>query len=180
MSSALLMLHTGQLGADRRREIFALCQRAFDGDFSADDLDHALGGMHVMIVGDDGSLVGHGAVVQRSMLHDRQPLRVGYVEAVAVDPARQRQGIGTRMMREIGALIGGGFDVGALWASDEGAGLYRSLGWVPWRGRTAVITFERGAEPTPDDDGDVMVLDPRGRLEPHGLLACDWRAANVW
>ena len=145
-------------------------------DFTDDDWDHALGGLHAL-VRRDGALVGHGAVVQRRLLVRGRSLRCGYVEAVAVDPVHRRCGIGTAVMAELETLAPG-YDLLALSASDAGARLYESRGWRHWRGPSSVLG-PTGPQPTPDDDGAILVL-ARADLDLDAPIACDWRDGDVW
>ena len=55
----------------------------FEGEFTEQDWEHALGGIHAL-VWDGDALVGHAAVVQRRLLHGGRALRAGYVEGVGV------------------------------------------------------------------------------------------------
>jgi|GEM_PF-4345206 len=71
-----------------------------DGPFDDDDWQHALGGVHV-VLDVDGVIVAHASVVERDIHIARQPLRTGYVEAVATAPGRQ--GLGTKVMEAIGS-----------------------------------------------------------------------------
>lgn len=80
---AVEVRHTAELDGGTRRAVRALLRDAFDGDFSDDDWEHALGGVHALARADD-RVVGHAAVVQRRLLHGGRALRAGYVEAVAV------------------------------------------------------------------------------------------------
>lgn len=57
----------------------------FDGDFSYDDFQHTLDEMHV-IAYDQQKMVGHVAIVQRNMAINDDPVSVGYVEAMVVEP----------------------------------------------------------------------------------------------
>ena len=124
----------------------------------------------------DGELViGHAAVVARSIVHDGRAYRVGYVEAVATDPDRQRQGIGDRLMSAVERVIDGAYDFGVLGASDAGLRLYRAHGWVPWTGALSAMT-PSGLIPTPEDSVHVY-----GRSAPtSGELTCDWRSGALW
>lgn len=70
--------HTADLDGATRAEVRQLLDDAFDGDFGESDWEHCLGGVHVL-VREGGSLVGHGAVVQRRLLHGGRALRAGYV-----------------------------------------------------------------------------------------------------
>ena len=168
---------TADLGADERRALRDLLDLAFDGGFDDHDWDHALGGSHV-IVTRDGAPVAHGSVVQRRFLHEGRSWRCGYVEAVAVHPRWRGQGLAGAVMTEAERLIDGGFAFGALSASDDGRGLYLARGWVPWQGRTAVLS-PTGVIPTPDDDDGTLVRPVPG-LVLTGTLTCDWRDGDVW
>ena len=146
--------------------------------FSEDDWEHALGGIHVLLdVG--GELVAHASVVERELhVGDRQA-RTGYVEAVAVDPARQGGGLGTRVMNEIGAEIVERFELGAL--GTVAHHFYERLGWRTWQGPTSVRTSD-GANRTPHEDGFILVLPTPTWPDPDltAPLSCDWRPGDVW
>ncbi len=134
--------HTAHLPARTLAAARALLDDAFDGDFDDADWDHALGGLHAL-AWDDGDLVGHGAVVQRRLLHGGRALRTGYVEAVAVAPAHRRGGIASAVMARLEDVVRGAYDLGALGATDDGAALYAARGWQRWRGPTSVVTPQR-------------------------------------
>ena len=109
------------------------------GSFDDTDWDHALGGMHAL-VHDGGELVGHGSVVQRRFLHAGRSWRVGYVEAVAVAASVRRRGHGAAVMAALAEVVARAHDFGALSATEDGAPLYRSRGWQPWRGPLSVLS----------------------------------------
>jgi len=169
--------HTADLTAAELTEIRALLDAAFDG---VDDTDvaHALGGMHALVRA-DGRLVAHGAVVFRRLLHGERSLRTGYVEAVAVAPTHRRRGLGGVVMGELERIIRGGYELGALGASEDGAGLYRARGWQCWSGTVSVLG-PRGIERCPEEDGSIYVLPVTAELEWSGDLACEWRDGDVW
>jgi len=165
--------HTAQLSAEELTAARALCDASY-GDFGDADWEHALGGMHALVL-DDGVLVAHGAVVQRQLLHRGRALRCGYVEAVAVHPDHRRRGHGHAVM---GALedLAAAYDLLALCSSGEGRPLYESRGWTRWRGATSAITPD-GLRPTPDEDS-IYVLG--GAVDLDLALACDWREGDLW
>ncbi|HYH33410.1 MAG TPA: GNAT family N-acetyltransferase [Pseudonocardia sp.] len=171
-------VHTSALGVQELRALRELLDAAFDGDFTDDDFDHALGGMHAM-ARDGEALVGHGSVVMRRLLHEGAALRTGYVESVAVHPGRRGGGVGARVMDELERIIRGAYEIGALGAADTARAWYASRGWQRWSGTTSVVTPE-GVRRTPDEDGAVYVLPVTARLQPDGDLACDWRGGDVW
>jgi len=168
--------HTAGLTRPEQEAIRALLDEAFD-EFSDQDWDHGLGGMHALLV-EQGRLVAHGAVVQRRLLHGGRPLRAGYVESVVVAREHRREGRASEVMAVLESHAPG-FDVLALSASDNGAALYESRGWLRWRGPTSVLAPD-GVRRTPEDDGGVYVLPGRAELDLDGGLTCDWRDGDVW
>ncbi|MET0763830.1 MAG: GNAT family N-acetyltransferase [Blastococcus sp.] len=174
----LTVAHTGHLDPAVLAAARALLDEAFGGRFDDADWQHALGGMHVVAF-DGDRLVAHGAVVQRQMVHRGRALRVGYVEAVAVAGDHRRRGLASAVMDELEQIIRGGYDLGALSASDAGAALYLSRGWRRWDGPTAVRT-PTGTVRTPEEDGNLFVLPGGTAIDPAGDLVCDWRDGDVW
>ena len=170
-------VHTSSLDATRLQAIRRLLDDAFLV-FDDDAWEHCLGGMHATIW-EGGEVVAHASVVQRRLLHGGQPLRTGYVEAVAVRADRRRRGYGRAVMERLGEVIRGAYEVGGLAAGAPAATLYRSLGWRAWEGRTWVLGPE-GLARTPKDDGGVYVLPVTATLDLAGDLACDWRGGEVW
>lgn len=155
---------------------------AFGDEFTETDWEHALGGMHAVICW-RGALIGHAAVVQRRLLHGDAVLRCGYVEGLAVREDHRGQGLGTALMDAVEQVIRGGYHLGALSATELGRPVYAGRGWLAWRGPTSVLS-PTGVQPTPQDDGTVMVLPgalpPAVVLDPESALTCDWRDGDVW
>ncbi|MGY1637326.1 GNAT family N-acetyltransferase [Geodermatophilus sp. SYSU D00742] len=172
------LLHTAHVPARTLAAARALLDDAFGGDFDDADWDHALGGLHALAWA-DGELVGHGAVVQRRLLHGGRALRAGYVEAVAVAAAHRRTGVASAVMAGLEGVVRGAYDLGALGATDDGAALYTARGWRRWRGPTSVLG-PAGTVRTPDDDGAVHVLPGAVPLDLDGSLTCDWRDGDTW
>jgi aminoglycoside 2'-N-acetyltransferase I len=81
-------------------------------------------------------------------------------------------------MAEVERLVRGGYELGALAATDRALGFYAARGWVPWRGTASVLAPE-GVRRTPGEEDALLLLpvsaDPRG-----GDLVCDWREGDVW
>ena len=169
---------TRELAGDLRTQVRALLDRAFAGELSDDDWAHALGGWHVLARAGD-AVVAHAAVVPRVLHVGGRPLHVGYVEAVATDPAHQRTGLGTAVVREVGALVAEHFAMGAL--STGAHGFYARLGWERWRGPTSV---RRDGEQvrTPEEDDGVMVLRLRASADVDlgQPLSCEARTGDDW
>jgi aminoglycoside 2'-N-acetyltransferase I len=172
------LAHTADVPPDQLDATFALLEVVFAGDISADDWEHALGGMHAF-AWEDGEMVGHASVVQRRLVHGGRALRAGYVEGVGVRPDRQRRGHGAALMREIERVIRGAYVIGALGATDEAVPMYTALGWRRWEGRLSALT-PSGIVATPDEEGAVYVLPGSAELDLRGELTCDWRDADCW
>jgi aminoglycoside 2'-N-acetyltransferase I len=171
--------HTSELSAAELAAVRALMADAFEGDFTDEDWDHSVGGMHAL-AWDGAELIGHGSVVQRRLLHGGRALRTGYVEAVAVRADRRRQGVGSAVMAALeGILRRGGYELGALGAADEAVPLYTGRGWQRWRGRSGVLS-PTGIQRTEEEDGYLYVLPLDAKLDLDGELVCDWRPGDVW
>jgi aminoglycoside 2'-N-acetyltransferase I len=174
----LVVAHTADLDAETLAVARTLLYDAFPHDFEEADWEHALGGMHALIW-DDGELVGHASVVQRQLVHGGRPLRCGYVEGVAVRADRRRRGHGDALMAEMERLVRGGYELGALGATDDGVRLYRRRGWQQWQGPLSALMPD-GVERTPEEEGHVYVLPVTAPLDLAGELTCDWRDGDVW
>jgi aminoglycoside 2'-N-acetyltransferase I len=160
------------------RALFDDAWRHKEEPFDDDDFRHAFGGVHLLM--EEGSeIVGHASVVQRELRTGDHRLATGYVEAVATRPDRQHRGIGTALMHAVAAHIEPAFELGAL---DTGiAAFYERLGWTVWAGPTFVWK-DVGPEPTPDEDGSVLVLrtSTTPDLDLTSPLMCEWRPGDVW
>jgi aminoglycoside 2'-N-acetyltransferase I len=170
---------TSDLDAPARAAIRKLLDAAFTGGFSDDDWAHALGGTHA-IVETDGRIVAHGSVVPRTLDLGPQRLHVGYVEAAAVHPDRQRTGLGTAVMRALGDVIARDFALGALSTGEWH--FYERLGWERWQGPTWVRDADGSRERTPDDDDSLMILRTPSSpiLDPTWPISCARRAGDSW
>jgi aminoglycoside 2'-N-acetyltransferase I len=176
------LIHTSDLDSETRRSAYQLVIGAFGGEFTDSDWEHALGGMHAIIVS-HGALIAHAAVIQRRILYDGTAMRCGYVEAVAVHENWREQGLGHAVMEAAEQVIRGAYQLGALSTSARGERLYRSRGWIQWQGATSAIT-PTGLVRTAPDDGTLFVL-PAGlpvdiALNATADLTCDWRDGDVW
>ena len=79
-------------------DVRTLLDTAFEGDFTDEDWDHAIGGVHVRLIGSRG-LISHGSLVERTLVCSGKTLHVGYVEAVATAASHRRKGYGARVMK---------------------------------------------------------------------------------
>lgn len=170
--------HTSEFDDVALKVIRAFLDEAFDGGFDDHDWDHALGGIHA-VAWDGGSVIAHGSVVQRRFLHRGRPLRVGYVEAVAVRADRRRAGYGAAIMQRLNHVVRSAYQLGALSAGPDAARLYRSLGWQHWEGTTWVLG-PKGIERTADEDETTHVLVGDDPVDLAADLVCDWRSGDIW
>jgi aminoglycoside 2'-N-acetyltransferase I len=146
--------------------------------FTEDDWLHALGGVHFVLDIDD-EIVAHASVVERDLHVADASVRTGYVEAVAVEPARQGQRLGTEVMRQVNEHIRSGYELGALGTGSHR--FYERLGWQTWRGPSFVRT-EDGAIRSEEDDGYILVLETPTSppLDFDAPISCEWRPGDSW
>jgi aminoglycoside 2'-N-acetyltransferase I len=172
------LVHTSDLDVETRQRVRQMVTAAFGGDFTDDDWEHSLGGMHALIWR-HGAIIAHAAVVQRRLLYRGDALRCGYVEGIAVREDFRGQGLAHALLDGVEQVIRGAYRVGAVSSTDLARGIYAARGWLPWRGPTSVLA-PTGPTRTPDDDGAVLVLPVEISLDLTAGLMCDWRAGDVW
>ena len=73
--SDVCVFTTAELGLERLAAVRCLLEVAFEGDFSDEDWDHALGGWHVLVTADDGALVAHSGG-PAALVRRRPPLPI--------------------------------------------------------------------------------------------------------
>ena len=173
------IVETRDLSDANRDAIRRLLDQAFEGGFSDDDWLHALGGWHAVIEA-PSLVIAHAAVVERELLVGGRRFHAGYVEAVAVAPARQRTGLGAAVTRAATDLVRERFDLGAL--STGKWGFYARFGWERWRGPTYVRLADGRLLRSADEDDSVMVLRCRPSLDIdlEAPVACDERRGDSW
>ncbi len=167
---------TASLGARDLRSIRGVLDRAFDGEFSNADWQHAQGGHHVLVHRDD-LLVAHAAVVARTLWIDGNEHDVGYVEAVATEPAAHGTGFGSLAMEAIWRVVERDHEFGVL--STGACHFYERLGWQRWRGPTSVRLASGELVRSPSDDGAVMIRSET-RLDLDAPIACRERPGDDW
>jgi aminoglycoside 2'-N-acetyltransferase I len=169
---------SADLDADSLLSIRALMAAAFGAGFSGDDWAHALGGTHFM-VREGSRVVAHASVVGRRLEIAEHSVRAGYVEAVATIPGRQRQGLGTAVMRAVGLHIQRSYEIGAL--STSAHRFYERVGWERWQGPT-FVRADSSLVRTEDEDDGVMVLKTPTTppVQVGDAIICEWRPGDVW
>ncbi len=144
---------TKDVNEAERSVIVRLCTEAHHTDFGPLFSFLPPDGLHVLAY-DDHRLVSHAVVTTRWIQSDTLPLlKTAYVDAVAIDPAYQRKGIGSSVMRHLASVIQ---DHELACLETERVSFYAQLGWEEWRGPLA---GRKGTElmPTPDQKG-IMIL----------------------
>jgi aminoglycoside 2'-N-acetyltransferase I len=76
-------------------------------------------------------------------------------------------------------IIRGGYELGALGATDDGAFLYAKRGWELWRGPTQALS-PGGVVATPEEDGSIHVLPVTAALDLDAPIAADHRDGDAW
>jgi aminoglycoside 2'-N-acetyltransferase I len=169
--------HTAALDPGTLEAIRTLADDVFGDIFTAHDWEHALGGVHALVWFGE-TLVGHGSVVQRRLMHGGRALRCGYVEAVAVRSEYRRRGCGAAVMDVLERVIRSAYELGALSATPMAEDFYAARGWLRWRGALSSLTPSGVASTSPGEA--IHVLETDVPLDLDGELTCDWRDGDVW
>jgi aminoglycoside 2'-N-acetyltransferase I len=175
---SLLLAHTADLDAPTLARSRALLDDVFEGDMTAADWEHALGGVHA-IVWDGDDVIAHASVVQRRLLHGGRAWRTGYIEGVGVRADRRRQGHFATMMAALERVVRHAYELGALSTTSAAAELYTRRGWQVWPGPLFALT-PNGIVRTDEEDGGIFVFPVAAPLDVSGDLICDWRDGDVW
>ena len=175
----LEVVTSAEVDEPTRRALRDLWDRAFAGGFTDDDADHSFGGVHV-IARDGSRVVAHASAVPRLIRFGGDPWRtVGYVEAVATDPARQGEGIGRRVMQRLGDEVAARWPV-ALLSTGRATGFYERLGWE--RGLGLSYTRTTDGVVADGEHGGLMILrrDPAAVPDLAVAVTCEDRAGDAW
>lgn len=170
--------HTADLDAAVREAARVLMMEVFEDDFTDQDWENTLGGIHAL-AWETGELVGHAAVVQRRLLYGGRALRAGYVEGVAVRADQRGRGHGAALMAALERVVRGAYALGALSTTESALGFYAARGWRQWQGPTWSLT-PAGRTRTADEDRGIFVLPVTVPLDLSAELTCDWRDGEVW
>lgn len=167
------VLPNERLHSSERAALIDLCTRAFGEDF-VPYWNSLTGAVHVLMFA-HGRLVSHACWLERALQQEGHSLlRTAYVEAAATDPAEQRRGYGSAVLRVVAQQVWD-YDLAALATSVSA--FYTRLGWENWRGPLS-IRGPHGPVATPDEG--VMIR--RTRRTPAWLdldapLSAEWRDA---
>lgn len=172
------VVRSDELTPQRSTQVRSLLLRAFRGELTEEDWQHALGGWHVFLER-EGSVIAHAAVVPRELHVDGLPYRTGYVEAVVVDPPHQGSGLGSVVLATVTTLVEEHFEMGGL--STGAHRFYERAGWERWQGPVFARTAA-GPVRLPEEDDAVMVL-RFGRsttIDLTSSISCEARAGDNW
>lgn len=167
--------HTSELSQGEKQEVLRLLQHVYGDDYTQADFACALGGLHFLLY-EEHRLVGHVALIQRSIAVDGIPYKVGYVESMGILPNHQRKGLGMKLMAAVNDVIETVYEFGALSPSEEGVGLYLKSGWEKISGPFYEYN-ESGIAMS--DEADVMVY-PAEVVAGGSQLVCDYRKGDAW
>ena len=164
-----------------RAEIIALCESAYEEDFS-NLFEQLPDSVHVLARDECGSLVSHAEFVPRWLqAGGHEVMRTAYVEAVATLPGHQRKGLATAVLQRLVDVVAAdpAWRLAALSPSD--AAFYERLGWELWRGPLA-IRHDGRLEPSPEDEQVMIQRLPRtpATLDTTMLLTAEWREGELW
>ena len=177
MSRRIEVLARAALPAAWYDAVVALCTRAYEEPF-AEYLAPLPDGVHALAF-DGDAVVSHAMWVDRTLTSEGRALHTAYVEAVATEPAHERRGHATAVLRALADAIvaSGAYELAVLSPSDRA--FYARLGWEPWRGPLLVAT-DAGVEPTPDEEVMILRLPRTPPLDLDAPLVAPWRTGEVW
>ena len=170
---------TKQLDADRRSAIVNLCVMAHQEEDFWNLFSYVpSGGLHFLTFQGE-QLVSHALVTTRWLQPEGQSLlRTAYVDAVATLPARQGQGLGSAVMRQLAKTIDREYVIACL--ETDRAGFYEQLGWQLWRGPLAGRS-EKGLVPTPEQTGIMILhLSQTPALNLDSGLTIECQSERIW
>lgn len=173
------MVESEVVDALTRAALRTLWDRAFVGDFTDDDAEHAYGGVHV-VAREGARLVGHASAVPRRVRFGDEGWRtVGYVEAVATAPDWQGRGVGRRVMESLQVEIAARWPV-AMLSTGRATAFYELLGWERWGGLS--YTQAAGGAVPDDEHGGLMILrvDPSAVPDLSVAVTCEDRPGDAW
>jgi aminoglycoside 2'-N-acetyltransferase I len=173
----LQVVPSSALSRETLDQILELCDRAYGEDLR-EIFQSFVDPVHVLATA-DGIVLSHALWVTRWLAPGgRAPLRTAYVEAVATDPARQRQGFASATLRRVLREVEG-FELAALCPSDYGQPLYARLGWETW---TGPLSVRCGSNLIDTADESIMIhrlpLTPALRLSES--MSAEWRPGEAW
>lgn len=167
-----------ELSTAVRAQLRSLLREAFPDDFTEDDWQHGLGGVH-LVAFDGERPVGHASVVTRTLYVGEQRYIGGYLEAVAVDAMFRGRGIGASVVRLAGEIIAHRYPLAALSTSEHD--FYERLRWERWQGPAYVVADTVWVRTEDEDDGIMVLRTPECPVaDLTTAIAVDERSGDNW
>ncbi|MFL5766858.1 MAG: GNAT family N-acetyltransferase [Actinomycetota bacterium] len=113
-------------------------------------------GPHFLIEDDDGDLLAHACIASVPVTVGETPLDAGYLEVVATRADVRGGGLGSAVVEAASRMISEENEIGFLGTGSFA--FYERLGWVRWKGPSAVTERDGSTTPTPEDDENIMAL----------------------
>jgi aminoglycoside 2'-N-acetyltransferase I len=136
-----------------------------DGPWRAEHWDDIGPGPHVVALDEDGTLLAHACISWITVEIGGVRLDAGYLEDVATRADVRGRGHGTAVVSAAQRLIEARAAIGFLATGSQP--FYERLGWVRWRGPSAVREADGTITRTPEEDASIMAL--RFARTPSGL-----------
>jgi aminoglycoside 2'-N-acetyltransferase I len=127
-----------------------------DGPWRAEHWDDLGPGPHIVAEDDDGELLAHACVAWVPIDVGGRSLATGYLEDVATRADVRGRGLGSAVVAAAAPLIGADAAIGFLATGSQP--FYERLGWVRWRGPSAVREPDGTVTPTPEEDDAIMAM----------------------
>jgi aminoglycoside 2'-N-acetyltransferase I len=145
--------HSAQELDDLRRWL----QAAYDdGPWRPQHWDDIGPGPHILAEDDEGELIAHACIAWVPIEVGGKTVPTGYLVDVATRADVRGSGHGSAVVAAAQRLIESEASIGFLATGSQS--FYERLGWVRWRGRSAVREPDGTITPTPDEDGAIMAL----------------------
>jgi aminoglycoside 2'-N-acetyltransferase I len=113
-------------------------------------------GPHVVAESDEGELLAHACIAWVPITIGGTTVQTGYLEDVATRADLRGRGYGTAVVAAAAPLISASAEIGFLGTGSQP--FYERLGWVRWRGSTAVREEDGSITPTHEEDAFIMAL----------------------
>lgn len=170
-------LRKAKLTGIKKSKIRSFLEEVFGPSYSEDHWNSCQGGIHT-IAQFDGKIIGHTALIPRSVIIDNIEHPVKYVEAVAVDTSSRNIGLGKAMLQRLNSQLELSSSFALLTTTSPR--FYQKLGWSNWIGRSWTHTDTQRKVP-PGTHGQIMYFAPTiGKLSPQLPISINWRPGDIW
>lgn len=131
---------------------------------------HDSGPAFSLVLEDQGRILAHAGVVDRTVTFGGTPLRAAGVQNVCVVPEKRGSGLGNAaVLAGMAEAEKRGFDIGLLFCKHALEKMYASIGWISLAGRD-VVRVDEGREVPLPETSMAMYKAIAARLLPEGAL----------